>query len=218
LLEYGRDKTTSLAGAMGVMISNTEAKLSTLNLRKRAEALELARDTEERFKAFAENAPAGVYIYDSQKRLSYCNFKYFEMMGSEKLSNYADHNFADFIFEDDLDSVVEAFKILVEDHKPVSHQFRLKRKWISPDGVEGEAYLSADSYPVFDEEGNLKSIQGIIFDTSRFHWAEKVQKARVAEAVEAKKQQERFIDVGSAFSANYCQSKVLILILLDDFT
>lgn len=200
------------------MISNTEAKLSTLNLRKRAEALELARDTEERFKAFAENAPAGVYIYDvlPSTRLSYCNHKYFEMMGSEKLSNYADHNFADFIFEDDLDSVEAAFKTLVVDQKSVSHQFRLKRKWISPDGVEGEAYLSADSYPVFDEEGNLKAIQGIIFDTSRFHWAEKVQKARVAEAVEAKKQQERFIDVSSAISLCYCQSKMLILALLDD--
>lgn len=177
------------------MISNTQAKLSTLNLRKRAEALELARDTEERFKAFAENAPAGVYIYDSEPKLSYCNHKYFELMGSEKTSNFADHNFADYIFEDDLESVRAAFKALMEDHKPVSHQFRLKRMWTSPDGVESEAYLIANSYPVFDEEGKLIALQGIVFDTSHFHWAERIQKARVAEAVEAKKQQERFIDV-----------------------
>lgn len=45
----------------------------------------------------------------------------------------------------------------------------------------------------------ISSIIGILIDISRLKWAESIQKARVEEAVEAKRQQERFIDVSDIF-------------------
>lgn len=142
-------------------------------------------------------APAGIYILDNKRKLQYCNKTFMDMVGSPRSTRMEDFVYSDYILPEDLDSVAAAFATLLDDHQPVSHHFRVKRLWRSPDGIESEAYLSAASYPVLDEEGNITAIQGIMFDVSSFKWAERIQKARVEEAIEAKKQQERFIDMTS---------------------
>ena len=197
IFEDVKNETASITGAMGVMISSTETKRATLHLQKRAEALELARDTEERFKAFAENAPAGIYIFDRERKLQYCNNTFFDMIGASRTSKFEEYDHRDHVLEEDVQSVTIAFQMLLEDHKAVSHRFRVKRKWTSPDGIASPAFLTADSYPVLDDAGNVTSVQGVMFDVSNFMWAENIQKARLDEAVEAKKQQERFIDMTS---------------------
>jgi len=197
LLEGSKDETTSLTGAMAVMITNTQAKLSALNFKKRAEALELAKETEQRFKAFADQAPAGIYIFDNQKALQYCNPKYLSLLGAPVADNRDVDFWHDCILEEDIASVSAAFDILLTEHTPISHEFRVNQMWVSPDGVESNAYCGAYSYPVLDDAGNLISIQGIMFDISNFKWAETYQKIKVEEAIEAKKQQERFIDMTS---------------------
>ncbi|CAN9475438.1 unnamed protein product [Alternaria alternata] len=48
-----------------------------------------------------------------------------------------------------------------------------------------------------DENGKVISIMGTLFDISHFKWAESVQRRRIDEALEAKRQQENFIDMTS---------------------
>lgn len=179
------------------MISSTETKRSTLNLEKRARALEQARDTEQQFRAFAENAPSGIYIYDRHQKLTYCNEKFLELIGAPKDIKYEDFDFQDYIMPSDLSSVRDAWKTLLEDHLPVSHHFRIKMMTQNPDGTSNELHVSADSYPILDDQGNVATVQGIMFNISPLKWAESIQRARVEEALESKRQQEHFIDMTS---------------------
>lgn len=72
-------------------------------------------------------------------------------------------------------------------------QFRLKdRKW-----ENSNAWIQGMSYPELEEDGSIKSIMGTLVDISQFKWAENVQKLRTEEALEAKRQQENFIDMTS---------------------
>jgi hypothetical protein len=53
--------------------------------------------------------------------------------------------------------------------------------------------LLVSGYPDIDREtGEIKEILGIMSDISRYRWAESVQKRRVEEVLELKRQQEKY--------------------------
>lgn len=51
--------------------------------------------------------------------------------------------------------------------------------------------MSASSYPRLNEKNEVIAVQGALFDVSSLKWAETVQKVRVENALEAKRQQEQ---------------------------
>lgn len=63
----------------GCVLDGTAQKLANLNLIKRTQALELAKENKERFSAFALSAPAGIYIYGVEGELLYRNPKFWRL-------------------------------------------------------------------------------------------------------------------------------------------
>jgi len=94
--------------------------------------------------------------------------------------------------------VADLLNAIVVRKESVSVQFRLKRMWT---GAHGEAlspiWVMATASPEFNESGDIKGLMGTMSDISGFKFAESVQQHRVDEAIEAKRQQENFIDMTS---------------------
>lgn len=98
---------------------------------------------------------------------------------------------------DDSDIVYEAWRALLEDHKPTNIQFRLQKEYVAPDGSRCQATVHSQTYPEIDAQGNLTNIVGTCTDVSHFKWVENLQRLKAEEAMEAKRQQENFIDMTS---------------------
>ena len=189
-----RDELVSISG---LMYDISAVKRSTQDALKRAEALEKVKETEERLRLFAENSNMmGIYTYNAQREFLYCNDTWFTVLGIPKVS-LAEASYADWLEEEDVPAVEQSWSAIMSTKKPVSVQFRTKKLWRSPDGHESQAWIMAASYPVFDVKGDIEFVQGACFDISNFKWAERVEKVRAEDALEAKRQQESFIDTWS---------------------
>ncbi|CAD0092960.1 unnamed protein product [Aureobasidium mustum] len=84
------------------------------------------------------------------------------------------------VYDEDKDLVMSHWNSMLQG-KPVTHPDRPEGRWIL-----------AVCLPVMDEHGKIMSI-----DISHLKWAEDVQRSRVEEALEAKRQNEVFIDMTS---------------------
>lgn len=93
---------------------------------------------------------------------------------------------------DDLDGIQERLLCISNEKIPQTFEFRLNKPWVGGDGVIGETWMTASGYPDFDQDGNIKEIMGTMSDVSRYKWAESVQKQRVDEVLELKRQQEKY--------------------------
>lgn len=80
---------------------------------------------------------------------------------------------------------------------PFNLEARLKKKFIGLDGSTNVSWVLASIYPETDDDGKIVSWMVVAFDISHIKWAEKDQEKRALEAVEAKRQQETFIDMTS---------------------
>ena len=85
----------------------------------------------------------------------------------------------------------------MEDKVAISLQLRFKHPWRDNNGNTGDTWGLASAYPEKGPDGELKSIFGSITDISTQKFAEDLQKRRVEEAMELKRQQENFIDITS---------------------
>ncbi|KAH8674347.1 hypothetical protein BX600DRAFT_377881 [Xylariales sp. PMI_506] len=163
---------------------------------KRAKALERLHASEQKFARFAELAPVAIYIFDPQKGMQYCNHQFFALTGHPDVDPI-DVEWTRVILLDDMWIVEDGWKVLLQDKKPAQTQFRLKKTWDSGDGILRQAWVQGQSYPECDADGNVVSVFGTLTDITRFKWAEDIQRTRVEEALEAKRQQENFIDMTS---------------------
>lgn len=73
--------------------------------------------------------------------------------------------------------------------------FELRRMWSDGHGGEMRAWVVANAYPELDEHGNITTVAGTLTDITHLQWAERLQRQRTDEAVEARRQQENFIDM-----------------------
>lgn len=163
---------------------------------QRAEALERARASEMKFARFAELAPVAIYIFDPQKRMIYCNQKFFEITG-HSIVEPKKFLWTDVIHPEDIPIVEEDWRVLLEETMKVQTQFRLRRQWKTSDGKARQTWAQYQSLPEVDSEGNVVSIMGTLTDISAFVWAEDIQRTRVEEALEAKRQQEKLVYVST---------------------
>jgi len=190
------NKDGEVISITGLMYDISAAKRSTRDALKRAEALEKAKASEERLRLFAQFAPMGIYTYGANREFLYCNDMWFTVLGVPK-APFPEATYDDWLVEEDAPAVEQSWNTLISTKKPVSVQFRTKKIWRSPDGHESQAWIMASSYPLFDCNGEIEFVQGACFDISQFKWAERVEKVRAEDALEAKRQQESFIDTWS---------------------
>lgn len=108
-----------------------------------------------------------------------------------------DFSWTDGILEQDLPLLQDTVQRILATHEPQTTQFRFRRMFVSGDGHRYQSWGSSMSHAELDENGAVKAIMTTTTDISHLKWAEDVQKSRVEEALEAKRQNEVFIDMTS---------------------
>ncbi|KAL6242978.1 hypothetical protein RBB50_010078 [Rhinocladiella similis] len=168
----------------------------------RAEKLTMQLEENERqIREVAEYGPVGMLRVTPQGHLLWANSNYYSISGHSCTDKYA-FSFMDVVHRDERDLAMSFWALLVDEHKPTSQEFRLEQKWKPPprpghpDPQEENCWILANAFPSFTD-GVLSSIVCCITNISRIKWTEEIQSRLAAEATEARKLQEAFIDVVS---------------------
>lgn len=187
------DEDRNLISIAGNTIDINAQKKSQEVAQACVEALEQARLSEQKFARFAQLAPVAIYIFRPDKGIQYVNDQFFELTGFASATNagFDEIDWTNLVLEEDLDKLQSQWSAMMEEKKTKEIQYRLKKTWINQDGVRSNIWVQGSSYPELDSNGNVISVMGTLFDISQFKWAESVQRQRIEEALEAKRQQEK---------------------------
>jgi len=91
--------------------------------------------------------------------------------------------------------VLAKWEAIKETKQPIKFQFELKRTWSDGHGHVMPASILSCCYPELGEDGSVVAVSGTLTDITHLRWAERLQKQRTDEAIEAKRQHEAFIDM-----------------------
>lgn len=164
---------------------------------QRAEALERARASERKFTRFALLAPVAILVLDTQRRITYCNMRFFEMAGHPPTDEFKKMDWHNFVYAKDYPIVDNQWATLVSAQELSQAVFRLQRTWADSDGISRQVWVESSVIPEIQDDGTVESYLCVMTDISRFKWAEQVQKTRIEEALAAKRKHENFIDMTS---------------------
>lgn len=158
--------------------------------------------TEHRFTRLTQLAPVGIFIRDASGNVVYCNDKWYEMTGHTK-SLDGKMSWKTTLDEANKHVSSKEWETLLRDKIPVTYETKLKIPWKPPiqineiDDDKEPTWILTSAYPELDSEGRVTSIVGFVTAISQQKWAEKVQQRKVDSVLEAKRQQENFIDMTS---------------------
>ncbi|KAJ6195224.1 putative histidine kinase HHK8p [Bipolaris maydis] len=202
------DEEGKLVSIAGNTIDINAQKKSQAAAQAQVEALEQARMAEMKFARFAQVSPVAIYIYVPESGIftftnvaigmNFVNDQFFELTGHAH-APVNQFEWFDLISEEDVSRVKNDWENMLKGGKSNGVQFRLKKTWVNQDGMRSNIWVQSSNYPELDESGKVITIgiMGTLFDISQFKWAEDVQRRRIEEAWEAKRQQENFIDMTS---------------------
>ena len=155
-----------------------------------------AAESETKFTRMAEFAPVGMFIANSDGRITYCNETWYEISRVPKGNRTTDY-WMDSVKDEDRNMVEKSWFNLVHNAIALNAEFRFRAQWTDRNGTKGDTWVLASAYPEKNPNGKLKVIFGSITNISQQKWAEHFEKRRMEEAVEMKRQQENFIDITS---------------------
>ncbi|KAL9620473.1 MAG: hypothetical protein Q9160_005058 [Pyrenula sp. 1 TL-2023] len=155
-----------------------------------------ATESKIQFARMAELAPVGMFIADSQGKITFCNQNWYE------ISNYArdtvvGDDWIEQVNEVDRPGLVRSWSALIERRVAMSAEFRFKKPWTDSKGNTGDTWVLMNAWPEKYPDGTLKSVFGSVTDISSQKFAEGLNKKRMEEAVELKRQQQNYIDTTS---------------------
>jgi PAS domain S-box-containing protein len=178
-----------------------------------------ARDLEIRFTHMAELSPAGLFIADSNGRISFCNNSWYEISGIPRDPTSVDQ-WIEFVVESDQERVRGIWSKLLQDHESVTAEFCFQKKWIDHLGHQFNTWVLFSAHPevVESADGTASEVRGLfcnLTDISAQKRAQEFEKQKMEEALEMKRQQENFIDITSHEMRNPLSA---ILQCADDIT
>ena len=156
-------------------------------------------ESEIKFTRMAELSPVGMFVADASGRLSYCNNTWYDLSSVPKTSAVVEvEEWMKHVADEDKSLTARQWRKIIDEKVPVSVEFRFKTPWQDKDGNRlSETWVLASAYPEKCPDGQVKRIFGSVTDISTQKFAEELQKRRMEEAVELKRQQENFIDITS---------------------
>ncbi|KAK8169539.1 hypothetical protein IWX90DRAFT_181321 [Phyllosticta citrichinensis] len=175
-------------------------------LRVRTQELE---QSELQLKHFADGVPTGIFVLEFTPdnmagTYRYRNEKWFELTGDTREDTGSWRSpLWQLMHPDDVPGVRVEWRKLMEEKTEVSFEFRIPRSKVNrlPRPPVDEnfpcTWILCCAFSIVTEEGWLRSIVGSATDITAVKWAEGIQKRRMEDALEAKRQQENFIDVTS---------------------
>ncbi|KAK6350311.1 hypothetical protein TWF696_006542 [Orbilia brochopaga] len=200
-----RQLTTSVANVVlyeeEVRKAQRAARLAALDKVELSNQLALkskeAEHSELKFTRLAEFAPVGIFIADFQGKIVYNNEMFSEISGHPKDLDVS--RWLESVHPADAAKTEANWLQAINDKKGMTWEFRWKTPWSLPshlgDQVDRWSLLSAS--PELDVDGILLGIFGSITNISETKFAEDLQKRRVEEVVELKRQQDNFVDMAS---------------------
>jgi PAS domain-containing protein len=126
--------------------------------------------------------------------MEFCNREWFEISGHPVVP-FEEIDWNLFMPPDQLAIVNQNWTTMLETKQPTKFQFDLNRTWKDGHGHEMRASVLSCSYPEVGDDGEVVAVAGTLIDITHLRWAERLQKQRTDEAVEAKRQHEAFIDM-----------------------
>lgn len=179
-------------GLLSSSISFDQARAREEKLTKELTAREkLARSV-------AEVATVGIYTHDVNGLITWANSRFWTITGLPDKPEFA-YNLAgiDCVLEDDQAQATQEFAYCISRRVAQPYQLRLKKTWRPPgSSVDEPCWILVSSTPTI-ENNEIRGILGCITDISHLKWAEQLQINTAEAAKEAKRQQERFIDITS---------------------
>ncbi|KAF2769491.1 hypothetical protein EJ03DRAFT_272170 [Teratosphaeria nubilosa] len=177
----------------GEIFSVTGCITDISDQKRHQKQLERAYASERRFGRFCEFANVAIVICDTTLQVTYCNREWFAIIG-HPVVEFKDVEWASYVPPEDLEFITQQSLAVVHTKRPNRYQFRLRRPWSNGAGGTGQSWMMACCYPELNEDGSVQAVAATIVDISYLKWAEDVQRRRTDEALEAKRQQENFID------------------------
>lgn len=148
----------------------------------------------ESLQTMMEMTDVGVFEYLPNGKLIHANDAWYRLSNHPRnLPAHVEFSFMDLAYPDDQALIMSAWNTLVQGIC-VTFEMRWKAK---PGSEDDSQWVLSACVPVFDEEGNLVSIAGNTIDINGQKKLQEVQQRQIEEALEAKRQQENFIDMTS---------------------
>ncbi|KAK5198326.1 hypothetical protein LTR92_002571 [Exophiala xenobiotica] len=155
-----------------------------------------AVEAENKFTRMAELAPVGMFVGDACGQINFVNDAWYSIT-SHPRDVVIDHQWITYVVEEDQVKVRDMWKTMVDKKCAVSMEFRFKTPWRDKVGNTGSTWVLTSASPEQDGDGRVERVFGSMTDISVQKFAENLQTRRMEEAVELKRQQERYIDTTS---------------------
>lgn len=202
---------TSVSGCLTDIA--TQKDQDSVAAKVKAETLARLNASEAKFSAFAELASVGIWMIDIDRKVSlessvmtrvamltmenqvrYCNREWFSISGHPNVP-FSDINWSSCMNAENQNHIGRQLEEMTETKQPAQFQFELLRLWENDQGLKMPACVIAGAYPELNQDGEITGFAGTLTDVTHLRWAETLQKQRLEEAIEAKRQQENFIDM-----------------------
>lgn len=160
---------------------------------------------EQRFAGMADSAPVGMYLFKPDMSPMYLNKACFDIYGTnrEEYMKVDDlrTRLTDFVHQDSLEDVrVATAKVMAGEPTKLTYRLKKPHKYTDPstgEELEGPTWVHSFSVAEVDESGEVICMQGFVEDVSAKRLSEQLLKQRLEEALETKRQADRFIDMTS---------------------
>ncbi|KAK6533301.1 hypothetical protein TWF694_002254 [Orbilia ellipsospora] len=200
-----RQLTTSIASVVlyeeEIRRSQRAARLAVLDRVELSHQLALkskeAEHSELKFTRLAEFAPVGIFIADFQGKINYYNDMFSEI--SCHPTNLDPSRWLESVHPADLARTEANWNEVIHGKKRKTWEFRWKTPLMLHNhlGEEVDRWTLFAASPELDADGMLLGVFGSMTNISETKFAEDLQKRRVEEVVELKRQQDNFVDMAS---------------------
>lgn len=155
---------------------------------------------------FSAYQTQGMYLLKPDGTPIYLNDAYYNILGFTREEFHAAQDsgvgWADQILEEDRGLVNEAWVNLSQRGLPLNIEYRVKKPWRTYDSatsteITGPTWLQGTAFAERDEKGEVLAIQGFVAEISLKKFSERLLSERLEEALETKRQADRFIDMTS---------------------
>ena len=182
---------TSVSGCLTDIAAQKRAQMDEASLN---EALKKLNASEKRFSNFVELARVGIWMIGLDDQLQYANPAWCELAGHSNTPLH-DIKWSTYLDEKNMAVVRHHLEEILRTKQPVEYQLELMRPWENDQGTILPVQVMVAAIPEIDEKGSVTGFAGTMIDITHLRWAEQLQKQRTDEAIEAKRQQENFIDM-----------------------
>ena len=156
-----------------------------------------AVEIENKFTQMARLTPVGIFGADATGRITYCNEAWYKLSSYPRTKTVGD-DWMDYIRAEDRDITKRVWATMLRYQNPISLEFRFKSTLsTTEDSMSDDVWVLANVHPDKDDAGRLKSFFGSLTNITNQKLAEGLQRRRMEEAMELKRQQETFMDMTS---------------------